>query len=95
MGPRPDADSASADRSRAAALRYGRGVDPAPVLVARGGGETARRIVELAKLHRIPVRRDPDLLALLGSLELGDEIPIEAYRAVAELLAFLYRANSG
>ena len=92
MGDRPGHDGE--DHGRAAALRYQRGVDPAPTLIARGGGATARRIVELAKLHGIPVRRDPDLLALLGSLDLGDEIPIEAYRAVAEVLAFLYRANT-
>jgi flagellar biosynthesis protein len=79
---------------RAAAIKYERGIDAAPVLLARGGGETARRILELARFHDIPVRRDPDLLALLGSLELGDEIPVEAYRAVAEVLAFLYRLNA-
>ena len=78
----------------AAALGYDRGVDRAPRLLARGRGEVAERILERAREHDIPVEQDPDLLQCLGSLEVGHEIPVEAYAAVAQVLAFLYRKNS-
>jgi flagellar biosynthesis protein len=85
--PRRDApDSAS---RRSAALAYsGEG---APVLVAKGSGETAAQILERAREHDIPVVEDSELAAVLGSLPLGDEIPPELYVAVAEVLAYVYR----
>ncbi len=43
--------------------------------------------------HGIPVRSDPDLVALLAICQIGAEIPTELYTAVAELLVWLYRAN--
>lgn len=81
-------------RRTAAALGYDRGVDGAPRLLARGKGEVAERILERARLHHIPIEEDPDLLQCLESLETGQEIPVEAYQAVAQILAFLYRKNS-
>ena len=80
---------------KAAALGYDRGVDGAPRLLARGKGDIAARILERARAHNIPVEEDPDLLQCLDSLEIGHEIPVEAYQAVAQILAFLYRKNSG
>jgi flagellar biosynthesis protein len=79
---------------RAVALRYAKGGERAPEVVARGRGELARRILELADRHGVPVRRDADLLELLAACELGDEIPLELYAVVAELLAWLYRTNA-
>ncbi len=81
-------------RLAAAALGYDRGADNAPRLLARGRGEVAERILERAREHRIPIEEDPDLLQCLASLEVGHEIPVEAYQAVAQILAFLYRKNS-
>ncbi len=63
----------------------------APRVTAKGRGEVARRILELARAHQVPVCNDPDLLGLLVELELGAEIPRELYLAVAEVLAFAYR----
>lgn len=76
-----------------AALGYDRVADGAPRILARGRGEVAARILEAAEAHDIPVERDPDLLACLGRLEVGQEIPIAAYQAMAEILAFLYEQN--
>ncbi len=76
-----------------AALGYDRGVDAAPRVLAKGRGELAQRILETAAEHSIPVTRDRDLLSCLGALQVGDDIPIEAYQAVAHILAFLYRQN--
>lgn len=82
-------------RARAVALRYAREEESAPRVVARGVGETAERILALAREHGVPVREDADLVELLAACELDEEIPIELYAAVAEILAFLYRANGG
>ncbi|MHC5064377.1 MAG: EscU/YscU/HrcU family type III secretion system export apparatus switch protein [Planctomycetota bacterium] len=78
---------------KAAALGYLRGVDSAPKVLARGGGTIAETILARAEEHGIPVERDPDLLECLAPLEVGESIPVEAYRAVATILAFLYRQN--
>lgn len=78
----------------AAALGYDPETDGAPRLLAKGRGEIAERIVALAREHDIPIREDRDLVAVLAQLDLNREIPPELYRAVAELLAFVYRANN-
>jgi flagellar biosynthesis protein len=92
--PEPRDRSPREKRLAAAALGYDRGADSAPHLLARGKGDVAQRIVERARAHNIPIEEDPDLLQCLDSLEIGHEIPIEAYQAVAQILAFLYRKNS-
>jgi len=79
---------------RAVALRYDRGRaagNAAPRVVAKGRGKVAAKILELAREHGVPVREDPDLVELLSHCELGDEIPVEVFAAVAELLTWLYR----
>ncbi len=80
-------------RQLAVALRYDEAREPAPRVVARGVGHVARRILEIAREQGIPVREDPDLVASLAALELGDLIPHELYPAVAEILAYIYRMN--
>lgn len=86
------ADSAF-ERRRAIALRYEPSEAPAPRVLARGTGLVADRIIELAERSGVPVREDRDLVALLAAVETGEQIPAEAYRAVAEILTFLYRLN--
>ncbi len=79
-------------RQVAIALRYD-GHDRAPRLVAKGRGEVARAIVQIADAHGVPVTEDPDLAALLQKLELQQEIPPELYQVIAEILVFLYEVN--
>ncbi|MEJ2453721.1 MAG: EscU/YscU/HrcU family type III secretion system export apparatus switch protein [Candidatus Thiodiazotropha sp.] len=62
----------------------------APRLSAKGQDELARRIVELAREHDVPLHQDPQLAALLSQIPLGEEIPEALYRAVAEVIAFAY-----
>ena len=81
-------------RRTAAALGYDPDRDSAPRLLARGYRELADRIIALAKEHNIPIHEDRDLVAVLAKLDLDQEIPPELYRAVAELLAFVYRVNN-
>ena len=80
---------------QAAAIGYDRGAERAPRILAHGGGDVAQRILELAQEHAIPIERDPDLLQCLQPLRVGAEIPVTAYVAVAQILAFLYRQNRG
>lgn len=80
-------------RRRAVALRYEPGSDAAPEVTAKGAGLVADRIVELAKVHGVPIHRDPDLAALLAKVDTGTQIPEHLYRAIAEVLAFVYRIN--
>lgn len=71
----------------ACALRYDEAEgDRAPVLVASGDGELAKRIVEAARAYGVPVLRDVPLARALRELEIGDEIPEALYEAVALVL---------
>ncbi len=79
-------------RKHAVALRYEEG-DRAPRILASGAGVLAERILALAREHHIPIREDDSLTAILSRLEVGVEIPSETYRAVAEILAFLFRTD--
>ena len=63
------------------------------MLVAKGDGEMARRIVDSARAHDVPIVQDHQLTGLLCQLPLGDEIPPNLYVAVAEVLAYVYRLN--
>ena len=78
---------------RVVALKYARREDGAPRVVAKGTGELARTLLALAEQHHVPVREDADLVELLAQAELGEEVPVELYHAVAVLLAELGRAN--
>jgi flagellar biosynthesis protein len=80
-------------REKAVALRYRQDKDRAPKVVAKGEGLVAKTIRELAEKHGIPVRRDDDLIELLAQVDIDQEIPSELYAAVAEVLAWIYRAN--
>jgi flagellar biosynthesis protein len=79
----------------AVALRYERGLDAAPRVVASGRGHIAERIVELAFQSGVRVREDADLAEALVAVEIGDVIPVAAFAAVAEILIYIYRANRG
>ena len=78
--------------SLALALKYDSSVMGAPKLLAKGAGEIAKRIRELAEKHDIPVVENKDLAQSIYSLvEIGQEIPPALYEAVAEVLAYIYK----
>jgi len=75
------------------ALSYQAG-SAAPVVVAKAAGEAAQRIKDIAAEHGVPVLHDKPLArAIYKSTEVGDGIPIELFRAVAEVLAVVYAAK--
>ena len=81
------------ERKKAAALEYRKGVDNAPKVTATGKGLIAERIIELAREHGVPIREDKNLVEVLSTIGLYQEIPPELYRAVAEVLAFIYKMS--
>jgi len=72
----------------AVALEYD-GDNP-PIVNARGVGPIAEEIIKIAKQHGIPLQQDNELIEILTDLKLGDEIPENLYRAIAEVIAFAY-----
>lgn len=76
----------------AVALRYDEQTMAAPRLVAKGQDYLALRIRQVAQQHGVPiVQRPPLARALYAAVEVGQEIPPAFYRAVAEVLAYVYR----
>ena len=88
-----DAENTAPMRRRAVALRYDAAKEHAPRVVASGSGLIAERILEIAREQGVAVHEDADLVQTLAALDLGMEIPEPLYRAVAEVLAFVYRLN--
>jgi flagellar biosynthesis protein len=80
-------------RLRAVALRYDAEKSNAPRVVAKGSGRLAERIRELAEEHGVAIHEDPNLVEALAQLDLDRDIPEDLYRAVAEVLAFVYQMN--
>ena len=80
-----------AEDKKAVALKYERGKDKAPKVIAKGKGHIGEKIIQIAKEHNIPIKEDPVLVEALSQIEINQEIPPELYKAVAEILAFIYR----
>jgi len=83
--------SVEAPNQLAVALHYDK--TGAPRVVAKGRGTIGARIVEIARAHDIPIEENEVLAGALSNVELGDEIPAELYKAVAEVLVFVLRLS--
>lgn len=81
-------------KSKAVALTYDKDKDAAPRVMAKGRGQVAEKIIETARAHHVPLVKDENLVQVLDALDLETQIPPELYRAVAEVLAFVYRLNA-
>jgi flagellar biosynthetic protein FlhB len=80
----------------AVAIRYSVDSPGAPKVIAKGKNYLAARIRKIALEHQIPIVENPPLAqALYKSAEVGQEIPAHLYRAVAEILAYIYRVMGG
>ncbi|MEL7028797.1 MAG: flagellar type III secretion system protein FlhB, partial [Pseudomonadota bacterium] len=80
----------------AVALKYEHGQAGAPVCLAKGVDSLALRIRETAEEHDVPIVENPPLArALYGSVEIEEEIPIEHYKAVAEVIGYVMRKAKG
>jgi flagellar biosynthetic protein FlhB len=94
MSAVPDADVVITNPTHfAVALRYARAL-PAPQVVAKGADHVAHRIMATAREHGVSVIQDPPLArSLFAAAEVGQFIPADAFGAVAEILAHVYRAS--
>jgi flagellar biosynthetic protein FlhB len=80
----------------AVAIQYSLESGGAPRVVAKGKNYLAQRIRQVAILHQVPIIENPPLArALYQNAEVGQEIPADLYRAVAEILAYIYRLMGG
>jgi flagellar biosynthetic protein FlhB len=78
----------------AVALKYSEGETAAPKIVAKGAALIAARIREVAKEHGVPVVENKVVARFLyRHVEIGREIPMELYQAVAEILALVYESK--
>ena len=75
----------------AVALSYERGAQGAPRVVAKGADDVAARIRDLAREHRVPIVANPPLARALFRVEIDTEVPAEHFKAVAEVIAFVWR----
>lgn len=75
----------------AVGLKYGAtDKQEAPKVVAKGFGDLAEEIIQLAEEHGVLIHQDPHLSEVLARLDLGQEIPEQLYYVIAELIAFSY-----
>lgn len=79
--------------SIAVALQYDKANVPTPRVLAKGKGASGDAIIALAREHGIPIEENVLLAQALSQVEVGDDIPEELYRAVAEVLIFILRAS--
>ncbi len=88
-----DADGKNV-QTKAVAIESGDNADSVPIIVASGRGLVAEQIISLAFANGVRVREDADLVELLSLIEVESPIPLEAFAAVSEILAYVYRANT-
>lgn len=86
-------DTASVPDQQAVALQYDAEKDRAPRVVAKGRGHVAENILAVAQKNSVPVYQNKTLVNMLMALELDREIPPELYRAIAEVMAYVYRLD--
>jgi flagellar biosynthetic protein FlhB len=80
----------------AVALRYDKKTESAPIVVAKGEQAFARRLKAMAAEHNVPVVENPPVARILYKFgKVGKPIPVNLYRTVAEILAFVYRTHNG
>lgn len=79
-------------KKKSVALKYDEKINAAPKVVAKGTGEIAEAILKKADENKIPIYEDKALVEVLSEIDIDREIPPELYKAVAEILSWVYRA---
>ena len=82
-------------RQKAVAIKDSSQAKTRPRIVASGQGTFAEQILQIAWANNIKVREDADLVEILSAIDIDSEIPVEVFAAVAEILAYVYKANTG
>lgn len=79
------------ETKKAVALKYDTQKDLAPKVVAKGSDLIAKSIIDIAKTHGVPIKKDADLVQMLSKIDIDQQIPPNLYKAVAEVFSFLYK----
>lgn len=92
----PDADVVITNPTTfAVALKYDKDRASAPLVVAKGAGLIAKKIKSIAEEHQVPIVEDKPLARSLYRLvDIGKEVPVELYHAVAEVLAYVFQLRA-
>ncbi|WP_099352404.1 EscU/YscU/HrcU family type III secretion system export apparatus switch protein [Fredinandcohnia onubensis] len=77
----------------AVALSYNEKIDSEPKVIAKGRGLVAKKIIDKAKEHEVPIQEDTVLVELLGELRLNEGITEDLYQVIAEIFAFVYQID--
>lgn len=77
----------------AVALQYDEEDGAAPKVTAKGRGEVARKIIETAQEYDVAIEGNHALAEALSGVDLDEEIPVELYRAVAEVIGYVLKAS--
>ncbi len=80
--------------NKAVAILYDEKESAAPKVVASGKGIVAENIIATAREAGIHIQEDANLVEILAKIPIGEEIPVEIYQTVAEVLAFVYQVNN-
>jgi flagellar biosynthesis protein len=78
---------------KAVALLYDKEKSDAPKVIASGKGIIAQKIIETAREAGIHIQEDPNLVEILSKVPVGEDIPVELYQTIAEILSFVYQVN--
>ena len=78
----------------AIALGYDPAQNNAPTVLAKGQGQIAEKIIQIALDEGIEIHQDADLVQILKAVDIDSEIPLEAFGAVAEIISYIYQANN-
>ncbi len=89
--PEPETDPNA--EQKAVALKYDAERDVAPRVIAKGRGHVAEHILATAQKNTIPVYQNKTLVNMLMALEIDREIPPELYKAIAEVMAYVYKMD--
>lgn len=73
---------------KALALKYPEGVE-APIVLAKGNGFIAEKIIEEAQKNKLLIKEDTLLVEMLGLSQVGDYVPEETWQALAQIFAFI------
>ena len=73
---------------QAIAIEYGN--NPVPLVVAKGKDDLAQQIIDAAIAAGVPIKKDEELAALLGLLDIDEQVPRSLYTLVAEVLVYTY-----
>lgn len=81
-------------RKKSVALKYSPPEDTAPKIIASGYGEVAQKIRDIAKENNIPLYQDEDLAGFLVKLNVGEYIPEELYKILAQIFAWVWEVQN-